>query len=108
MSIKPIDLQTLFLKMDQVSKEQSLARDQAANQQAAAARAQVAKELQQDHQVVKTPENSEALEVKEDESKNEQEESRRKKGNDENEADTENDREIVTDPHIGRHVDLSG
>ncbi len=54
MGIKPIDLQTLFVKMDEVSKEQSHIKEHSSLQQAQAARAQVVQELKDDHRVTHT------------------------------------------------------
>lgn len=108
MSIKPIDLQTLFVKMDEVSKDQSVAKGQSALQQSNAARAQVAKELEEDRQVTQTPENNEDQAVKDDESENASEKGRRKKGDGENDSDESAGLEVVTDPDVGRHVDLTG
>lgn len=108
MSIKPIDLQTLFVKMDEVSKDQSLAKGQSALQQANAARAQVAKELEEDRRVTETPEENEAQAVKDDESDGANEKGKRRKSVGEDETDESDGLEVVTDPDVGRHIDLTG
>ena len=108
MAIKPIDMQTLFVKLDDVSKQQSITKEQAALQQSQAARAQVAKELEEDRRVTETPEDREAEAVKDDEGS---ETGGTRHGSGSGEEHTEGDeegREIITDPDIGRHVDLSG
>jgi len=107
MGIKPIDLQTLFVKMGEVGKEQSLIKEQSALQQAQAARSQVSKELAEDRRVTGTLEDNETENIKDDESRESSEGHERKRHDSENEED-ENKVEVVTDPEVGRHVDLSG
>lgn len=108
MSIKPIDLQTLFVKMDEVSKDQSVAKGQSALQQANAAKAQVAKELEEDRRVTETPENEETQAVKDDESDAANEKGKHRKTDGEDGSDEGNGLEVVTDPDVGRHIDLTG
>lgn len=104
MSIKPIDLQTLFAKMDEVSKEQALMKEQSALQQSQAARSQVLWELEEDRMVTQTPVEDEIQAIRDnnpnDKRKHEKHKRRRNKKSD-------NGREVVTDPEIGRHINLS-
>jgi len=109
MGIKPIDLQTLFVKMGEVGKEQSLIKEQAALQQSQAARSQVARELADDRKVTGTPEDKENEKIKDNESEEDlREGSRQKKQDSDEPEDEEKNVEVVTDPEIGRHIDLSG
>lgn len=108
MSIKPIDLQTLFVKMNEVSKEQSQVKEQAALQQSQAARSQVTQELEDDHRVTGAPETDEVTSVKDDDSEGTSERQREEEDNKEAEAADKPDKEVVTDPDIGRHIDVSG
>ena len=108
MSIKPIDLQTLFVKMGEVSKEQSLAKEQSALQQSLAARSQVTKELAEDRRVTETPADNETQAVKDDDSEEAKEGGKRKKDENESPPGDSSDLEVVTDPDVGRHIDLSG
>ena len=93
MSIKPIDLQTLFVKMDDVSKQQALAQDKSAAQQAQAAKEQVAKELEQDNRVTEAGEDRETEAVKDEEERRgsgrEKREGREEGGSDEDGAGRE-------------------
>ena len=107
MGIKPIDLQTLFAKLGEVSKEQSLVKEQSSLQQAQAARAQVTKELEEDRRVAETVEDR-GTEAVEDENGTESKGGRRGNKDQKDGAGDEEGREIVTDPEVGRHVDLSG
>jgi len=109
MGIKPIDLQTLFVKMGEVGKEQSLIKEQSALQQSQAARSQVARELADDRKVTETPEDKENEKIKDNESEEDlREGSKRKKQDNDEPEEGENNVEVVTDPEIGRHIDLSG
>jgi len=108
-SIKPIDLQTLFVKMDEVSKEQALAKEHSALQQSQAARAQVVRELEEDRRVSRAPEGTEIIPVKGEDNEESGKRRRLRKKNQNTAQGTKTDtREIVTDPEVGRHVDLSG
>ena len=108
MSIKPIDLQTLFVKMDDVSKEQALVKEQAALRQDQAAKAQVAKELAEDRKVTGTPESNEAVAAKDEESEGGGGSKKRERRDGETSSEDSNGREVVKDPDVGRHVDLTG
>ncbi|PIE04685.1 MAG: hypothetical protein CSA76_03085 [Spirochaetales bacterium] len=108
MSIKPIDLQTLFVKMDEVSKEQSLIKEHSALQQSQAARAQVIQELEDDHRVTQTPEDSEDQAVQEDTSGNDTESGRENEEHSHHEKMNKQNRTVVTDPDVGQHIDIKG
>ncbi|MCG8453756.1 MAG: hypothetical protein MI717_11295 [Spirochaetales bacterium] len=108
MSIKPIDLQTLFVKLDEVGKEQSIAKDQAALQQSQAARAQVAKELEEDRRVGESTEESEAQAVKDEDEGQSGSQRRGRKSQDDEQAENAPQKEVVTDPQVGKHIDISG
>lgn len=108
MSIKPIDLQTLFVKMDEVSKEQALVKEHAALQQDQAAKAQVSQEIEKDHRVTETPQDNETQVVKDDQSESGGESRKRERQADDSSSEDSSGREVVTDPDVGRHVDLSG
>ncbi|RKX73021.1 MAG: hypothetical protein DRP60_12640 [Spirochaetes bacterium] len=108
MGIKPIDLQTLFVKMGEVGKEQSLIKEQAALQQAQAAKSQVAKEMADDRMVTGVPEDTETEKIKDNEEEETPEDRKHKRNDKEKDDDDGSNVEIVTDPDVGRHVDLSG
>jgi hypothetical protein len=109
MGIKPIDLQTLFVKMDEVSKEQALAKEHSALQQSQAARSQVVRELENDRRVSGAPEGKEVTPVDDEEYDESEKRKRQRSKNRKTASETKTDtREIVTDPEVGRHVDLSG
>jgi len=102
MSIKPIDLQTLFAKMDEVSKEQALIKEQSALQQSQAARTQVLRELENDHMVTQTPVEEEAQAVRNNDSNN-----KKKYKKNKGRARKDSKKEVLTDPEVGKHINLS-
>jgi len=104
MSIKPIDLQTLFAKMDEVSKEQALMKEQSALQQSQAARSQVLRELEEDRMVTQTPVEDEIQAIRDNNPNNKRKHKKHKRRRNKK---SENGREVVTDPEIGRHINLS-
>lgn len=108
MSLKPIDLQSLFAKLSEVGKEQSLLKEHTAAQQAHVAQTQIRKELEEDRRVLETAQDSETETIRDDK---EQQEGRgwKQSGNDARHEDGgEVSTVIVTDPEVGRHIDLIG
>ena len=106
MSIKPLDLQTLFMKMPEVGKEQAHLKGSAAAQQAAAAQAQIKKELEQDQSVNELMEDQVTGSVKDDEGQNNEEESQNE--HPQNDEEPKSSRSVYSDPDMGKHIDLSG
>jgi len=101
MSIKPIDLQTLFAKMDEVSKEQVLMKEQSALQQSQAARSQITRKLKEDRMVTQTAPKDDTQVIKNNDSKGKQ---KYKKHRSKQSKKLKN---VITDPEIGRHINLS-
>ncbi|MBI9098044.1 MAG: hypothetical protein JEY91_06180 [Spirochaetaceae bacterium] len=109
MSITPLDLQTLFVRLNQVGKEQNHLKEAVASQQAAGARQIKEEEIRQDHSVGRTEEDRETQKLK-DEEKHEhnRESSSGKEDEDENERLEAAKKKIFHDPQIGSHIDISG
>lgn len=106
MSITPLDLQTLFVRLNDVGKEQNHLKEAVASQQAAGAKEMKEQEIRQDNSVNKAEEDRESQKVR-DESQREQSQ---EKGS-EKEREKENARpakKVFTDPHMGSHIDISG
>lgn len=106
MSITPLDLQTIFIRQNDVGKEQNHLKEAVASQQAAGAKQIKEDELRQDHSVNKTEEDHEDQQIKDDERKNQQER---------HESDSEKEDEkapvikkVFIDPEMGSHIDISG
>ena len=105
MSIKPLDLQTMFVRLNEVSKEQSQSQHASALQQNQEARKLVEQELKQDSSVNKSHEDDETGKVDDQEEKKNQEE-KKQSGSKETRDDPK--KEIVKDPEMGTHIDISG
>ncbi|OQX29970.1 MAG: hypothetical protein B0D92_00910 [Spirochaeta sp. LUC14_002_19_P3] len=108
MSIKPVDIQSLFAKMNEVSKEQSLQKESVALQQSQTARNQISKELADDRRVTHSLEENRLNSIKDDEAGRQEQDSRQKREDNSQKPETEQDRIVVKDQDIGRHIDLTG
>ena len=106
MSIKPLDLQTLFVKMSQVGKDQAALQKSVENQQSREANHLVKEENNRDHSVNKAEEDKDAHHIKDKEggSSNPQQ-----SGGKNEEEDTEKEKaNYFTDPKRGHNIDISG
>jgi hypothetical protein len=107
MSIQPIDLQTLFMHLGQVGKEQSAIKQAIIQNQEVVGREIAEASQQAERSVRETEEVSEGPEtVKEDGQQN----PRRRRGDEASESQTpeEPDGDAFQDPDLGRNVDLTG
>lgn len=107
MPIKPIDLQTLFLQMNQVSKEQAAAKDGAVLQQSIQG-AVLAKKREDEVKSVQKPqaeEGSGRIADRESGTAAEEEAEGRKRGSESGEPE---EPEVVKDPDLGRRIDIQG
>jgi hypothetical protein len=105
-SITPMDLQTLFLRLNQVGKEQNHLKEAVASQQAADAKQIKENELRQDHSVNKVEEDREIEKLKDDEKNNQQ--SQNESENEHDEAQDSVTKKVFKDPEIGSHIDITG
>ena len=107
--IKPIDIQTIFLKMNEVGKDQNLQKELAALQQSQEAKKQVQKELLDDHSVNKTDEDRDSEKIKEKESGGSSAEQGGER-KDRKDRKEEKEEELVKaeDPDLGQHIDITG
>ncbi len=107
MSLLPIDLQTMFLNMDHVGKDQATIKNAINNAQNLQA-AELVKNTEQNDNAV-----NRAKDVEEGTNKVDEEEKQRKRNNSknkkQNEDNEDNDnKEIVKDPNLGHHIDITG
>lgn len=106
MSITPLDLQTMFVRLNEVGKEQNNLKEAVAAQQAAGAREIKDQELRQDKSVNKAEEDKEVQKIKDGEKRENQ---REKNSDREKEEENPRPRKIVfSDPEMGSHIDISG
>lgn len=107
MSIKPLDLQTLFIKMAQVGKEQASIQKSVENQQAREANQLIKEEMNRDHSVNKT-EDDKAVEKSDDESGSSTNPQMTGGKKEEKEDQGEDKPKYFTDPERGHNIDISG
>ena len=104
MSITPMDLQTMFVRLNDVGKEQNNLKEAVASQQAAGAKLILENEIRQDHSVNKAEEESEAQKLKDEENG----ESQRENNPDDEKENPQKEKVVFRDPEIGSHIDISG
>ena len=108
MSVRPIDLQTLFSHINQVGKDQAVEKNAAALQQDQQARHLIQETEQKDHSINETKKAEEGLEgvgSKEQHPAAKEERKRRKERKREEEKRSQN---FFRDPDLGHNIDLEG
>ncbi|MBN2655471.1 MAG: hypothetical protein JXR86_00305 [Spirochaetales bacterium] len=107
MAITPLDLQTMFVRLNEVGKEQNHLKEAVASQQAAGAKELKEQELRQDKSVNKAEEDKEAQKLKEEGGgeKNGADSREREKSE---EQSARPQRKVFSDPEMGSHIDISG
>lgn len=106
MSLQPIDLQTLFVRLQQVGQDQAAIKDAAAQAQSVAGQEIAQKSTQQTTRVNEAPELQNELEsVKDNEGREqEREEAKKRKKKDSSRQESE----LFRDPDLGQNIDISG
>ena len=109
MPIQPIDLQVLFAHLSQVGKEQAVQKDAAVLQQSAQAKELIEKSEQQDHSINQTKEMEDGPEKIHDEKKEKQKQQQEAGGGQkEEQQEGSEDEDILKDPDLGHHIDITG
>lgn len=107
--IKPIDIQTIFLKMNEVGKEQNQQKELAAMQQSQEAKNQIQKEIMGDHSVNQARQDGESEKIKDKESEasagGQEKENKERKNK---EKVPEEELVKAEDPDLGQHIDITG
>ncbi len=104
MPIQPIDIQTLFARLQQIGKEQADLKDSAAQHQALQGSEIARRTEQQNHSVNQSPEIGEGLEQVNENGRREGKQERRK----EKRKEKPDQEEVLKDPNLGKHIDLTG
>lgn len=104
MSLKPLDLQTLFGHLNEVGKHQSHLKNSIAAQQTDEARKLVEQEIQRDHSVNQATEDQETGKVDEEGNPQQQAESEKER----KEEEEQKQKEEIRDPNLGQNIDLLG
>jgi hypothetical protein len=113
MALTPLDLQTLFIKMNEVNSEQAHLRGAEAQEQAFEAKRLAEQEIQKDSSVNPMGNEQEMDNRIKDEQERKGHDENRKDGNrgdkkkDGEESDPEK-MEYITDPNLGQNIDLIG
>lgn len=109
MSITPLDLQTLFVKMAQVGKDQALIQKSVENQQNREANHLIKKEINRDHSVNKAEEDKDVEKVKDQNSNtNTNSSSDEDNSNEDSKEQKDEKHKYFTDPKLGHNIDISG
>lgn len=107
MAIQPIDLQTLFVRLSQIGREQSALRDAVAQNQAVVG-GEIAQRSQEDARSVRHTEDvSEGPETLDNDSSSQNEQAGSGREEEESEEEWKED-DFFRDPDLGRNIDLSG
>lgn len=108
MPIRPIDLQTMLLQLNQVGKDQVAAREGAAVQGALKGAAEQKRQVE-NKEALRAPEEAEAgSEAVRDRQEGQGGPGRRKPGGREEPVPEEKPEEVVRDPELGGRLDISG
>ena len=110
MPIQPIDLQNLFLRMNQVGKEQAQSQEIASQQQSLQS-SQFVKEVNHRDHSVNQPEDMTEHVRKTDEEQTGEQGKRGSSSEEEKEKKKQTDKakkEYFSDPDLGHHIDISG
>lgn len=106
MPIQPIDMQTLFMRLNQVGKEQAVQKESANLAQSQAASEFVRESDAHAHSVNETPDVEEGLEAVNEDNQNQNERENEEQERDSQEATKK--REIFRDPDLGSNIDIVG
>jgi len=108
--IRPLDLQTLYMNLEKVGKEQAQSKEAAALAQSHQVEKLQREHDQDQHAVVRTNATAEPAEgTKVDsESRGSGDQPRREAKRPDESEGTDEDRDAWSDPELGKHVDLSG
>lgn len=107
MSIRPIDLQTLYSQLNQAGKEQAVEKNASALQQAQHHQASVRQAEQRDHSINQTEKadgNLNSVGERKEQALPDQPE----QGDAGNEEQKKKDREFFEDPDLGHNLDITG
>ena len=108
MSVRPIDLQTLFAHLNQVGKDQAVVKSAAALQQSQQARHLIQEMEQKDHSINETNKTEEGMEKVGDQEKQQPSPEEQKKQEEQKKEEQQRSRAFFQDPDLGHNIDLEG
>lgn len=106
MAIQPIDLQTLFLRLNQIGQEQSAERNALLQGQAVAG-SELARQSELEKSVVREPHDVEGgpEQLRDDDERSSQQ---KREQRDSEGSEEQDELDLFRDPDLGRNVDVSG
>jgi ribosomal protein L12E/L44/L45/RPP1/RPP2 len=110
MAIAPVDLQVLFTQMEKVGKAQAAQREGQVLQQSLQGvqiQKKIEEEINQVNEAQNTGEGAEKVKDKDQEAEGQKNKKNFKKDNDEEETEEEQSPSVLTDPSLGRKIDIS-
>ena len=107
MPIQPIDVQTLFMRLSQIGKEQSLQRESAHLAQTTQGKEMVREAEEQSKTVNESRDVEDGPEAIKDEQQQNREQSSGER-NDRHTSSDDEDQNVFRDPDLGNSVDISG
>jgi hypothetical protein len=108
MPIQPIDLQNMFLRLNQIGKEQAEQRETIAQQQSAQNSAFVRETEHKDHSVNQATDVPDGPNKTDEDGGKKQRQEQNEEKNTTQENPTDKEKSILEDPDLGHHVDISG
>ncbi|MDR2602365.1 MAG: hypothetical protein LBC53_07950 [Spirochaetaceae bacterium] len=111
MALSPLDLQTLFLQIEKVGKEQSAVKDGAILHKAIRGEMIHKKDEERMQAVVEAEQTGEGLSgIQAGESEKQNDSGKKKHGKKQNAEETEDEQKLAEfrDPDLGKHLDISG
>lgn len=108
MSIQPIDLQTLFVRLSTIGREQSAIKQAVAQNQLVAGEEIAQRSQDAGHTVHETDEVSEGPETVKDDETNQGKQEQGRSGNEDKTEENSDRDDVFRDPDLGQNIDLSG
>ncbi|MEW5814188.1 MAG: hypothetical protein AB1798_02170 [Spirochaetota bacterium] len=109
MPIQPIDLQTLFGRLEQVGKEQAEQKEIPAHHQSLQAGEFVKEAFQENRSVTHTKQVAEGPnKIKEEGKEKKERGSKEREREKSKEEEAQDKKEVFKDPALGQHIDISG
>jgi len=109
MAIQPIDLQTLFTQMDKVAKQKSAEKEGLVLQQSLQGAVNLKKTEEKVRSVNETKDPEDGAErIKDNNARKQNQEESTEKKDEKKETDDEQQLDVIKDPDLGKHIDVSG
>ncbi len=108
MAIQPLDLQTLFSRLDKVSRDQAVLRNAEIQNQEAVGRSIEQKTAMKSHSVQESEEIQDGPEKVHDDDESQQDKRQHPSGQRRNQMPEREEEAPLRDPDLGRNIDFSG